>query len=1599
MRTRVFVTALLVLCCASSAPAQPGPRLKQRPSLKQRLKQQLQKLGGRGQDKRKLRGRLYALIKEAPRAIHCQEALLAVAQSYDARKPVELRAALKDLRDLCLLEPRGRLRHSMQLSIERLSGWQFARSGSRREPGRLSMRVRQRGRPASSLSVYRVKPADVETAALLGAELRDIPRRQWEALSIHAIQPIVPSAKSRPYRGEITVSVPKTPGCYLIEEMIDGFRSVQAVEVHHSQLVVHSLGGEVLAYMLDGVTGEPRSGVKITLQAVESGERAEGKTNAEGMLRLPCKSAARVVARVGDDVLACSVEVRSVKSEGVVYVTTDRPVYRPGQKVFFKAIYRKLGERLRLPGRTKVRVDVRDPLGRVLSQHDLTWSEQGTLSGELALAAEPALGVYSVLVHEPKPENDASRWGDNWERDLPNAWGKTFAVMAYRKPTAKISVEVTGPKKAGGLASAVLRAEYFHGGAVANAEVEWRVDEMWEGRYQSGGLLNARPPFEDPLGWLYEADNARSRSDDSEDYWDEGVLSGRGRTGADGTLRFSFPTRGGAWKSSYRIYADVNDDSRLSSSATSPTLVIEPSSLRLDVGTSRVFEDPGTPAEVGVRVRDSRGSPVARQEVTLVALLARAAFGDTVEFEGTSTFKGTTDSKGLVRFRVPTPRAGRLRLVARVTDRQGREAAARCGVWIAGDAAVQPSEDSQAYHCESCDRFYARAYPGGCLQCKTPLRLEHSALPSPELDLLGQQLAYRVGNKARFMIRAASVPLTCLLTVEGERILVSRVVRLTKRCTILELPVGPAWAPSTLVKLKTWRAHDTAGSGVRVAVTHGRADLSVSLASDRSTYAPGDKGQLVITTTRGGKPVAGEVEVAIIDERILQLIPDMTPDVRGFFSRLRSVEAHVASSGSVYDAWQRLEDHQERDVAYGGSFSFDDSGEEESEGMTFSGEALTELLEASSFAPARTRRRFPDTLIYRARLKLGSEGRVVLPLHMPDTLTRWRVVARAVSGAEGFGRATANFVTRQDVVLTLATPRFMVEGDKATVATLVQNRLGTSARFKVTLTATGARVVGAARTLEVAAGATARVDWEVAATEPGLASFKAQALSARASDAVERAVSVKAFGIHRVRLAAGEVLKDKWEASLVLPLGCDPRRATLELSVAAGPLAAIEQALPFLAGFPYGCVEQTMSRFLPAVVASGTLRRLGLRNARLEGDLPVMVSTGLQRLYAFQHEDDGGWGWWKHDETDPRMTAYVMFGLLRARAAGFKIDAEVLKLGLECLQSREATPFVLYVRALAGEKDGFEDELAEASADESLESVAYLVLAGRNDLAKRLPKAPPKTMRYSDVVQVSLVLRALVASVGRADPRVAVFTRWLLKHRRGFQWYTTLDTAHAILALSEVASGLKPAPPQLHVNGKPVPREWVKRGQVTLPPGWVKVGANSVRVSVKGGGYASARLRYLTQDDPIDEEDGPVLRVGRRLEIADGPGEEAKWKPLADGATVRRRSRVRVVVSVLALRDVSYVLIESPLPAGAEGWSGVEDEEEWWDDTWYQRREFRDDRVSVCASEMVAGKSEFIHHLRFTHPGTFRLLPARAEGMYDPVAVGTSGSMTLKVVD
>ena len=91
-----------------------------------------------------------------------------------------------------------------------------------------------------------------------------------------------------------------------------------------------------------------------------------------------------------------------------------------------------------------------------------------------------------------------------------------------------------------------------------------------------------------------------------------------------------------------------------------------------------------------------------------------------------------------------------------------------------------------------------------------------------------------------------------------------------------------------------------------------------------------------------------------------------------------------------------------------------------------------------------------------------------------------------------------------------------------------------------------------------------------------------------------------------------------------------------------------------------------MSSFLPNVIVTRALKDVKTTTIRNSEDLEK-VKKGMDRLYAYQHAD-GGWGWWKDDQSDPFMTAYVVSGLTWADQAGYDVADDRIANGRQKLK-------------------------------------------------------------------------------------------------------------------------------------------------------------------------------------------------------------------------------------------------------------------------------------------------------------------------------------------
>jgi hypothetical protein len=546
----------------------------------------------------------------------------------------------------------------------------------------------------------------------------------------------------------------------------------------------------------------------------------------------------------------------------------------------------------------------------------------------------------------------------------------------------------------------------------------------------------------------------------------------------------------------------------------------------------------------------------------------------------------------------------------------------------------------------------------------------------------------------------------------------------------------------------------------------------------------------------------------------------------------------------------------------------------------------------------------------------------------------------------------------------------------------------------------------------------------------------------------------------------GQLVEEESRTEVIaLPPKYDDRAGELSVRLDPSLAAGMVDGLTYLEHFPYECTEQIVSRFLPNVLTYRALQDLGLSDPELASKLPDLLAQGLDKLYLQQHAD-GGWGWWYEGESNPYLTAYVVFALAKAREAGFDVRSDVLERGLDYLGGalvrsrdlrsyREANrqAFVLYVMAEAGRprRPSYTGDLyrhrdklshygraflalALELVDEDDRRIATLLSDLQNEAILSATGAHWEERDYdwwamnTDTRSTAVILDALV----RLDPDNALIpqvVRWLMVARQDGIWETTQETAWALIALTDwmTVTGELGGEYEYSVS---LNEEVVTRGAVTPDvvdePIHLDVDVADLLAEVsnrltveRGPGegrlYYTAHLKvYL----PV-EEIGPLNRgiiVDRRY--ADAGCTEGIKCPQVDQAAVGDVVQVRL--TIIAPHDVYYVVVEDPLPAGAEAIDvGLEttslleqvpglyreaEGEDWpgfyrWWWRWYSRSEMRDEKVVLFADYLPAGTYEYVYTFRATLPGEYQVLPTTAQEFYFPEVFGRAGGGLFTVTD
>ncbi len=1197
---------------------------------------------------------------------------------------------------------------------------------------------------------------------------------------------LAPNARHRDTRADISAPL-KQAGTWWIRGDIDGGNSFYTmISIVDAVLVQNDVGGMKQWWVADAITGAPvaESEIEFFGYRVENLDRenslerrtqvltkefkrltdADGKTllkpgdwdeNYQWMAIARKKD--RTPAFFGFQAYIIQTPQLENGNRDLTYGISDRSIYKPGDTVHLKYYFRNVG--YFEPDEDKYKNKLGDHIisnGRgeeVIKIKNLKTDAYGAVECEFIIPKDGGLGT----------------WNAKFQIGDEIACAVNLLVEEYRKPEYEVKVEAPSkPVKLGDKFTATVKATYFHGSPVRNADVEvivkrvairerwfpyWRWDWLygagawwnqyeapWHPTWKSWGCLPPHPPWRQGSRWAP----------------DELVLKRNLPIGPDGTLSVEVDTTTakeihGDMDANYTIEARVVDASRREERGTGSVIAAR-KPFEVIVWTDRGYTRAGESIEATVSASTLAGIPVVGAKGTLTIFSLSCGENGRVEEQETQSFVVETDAAGEIRQRFVAPVTGQYRISARLSSN---------GNDVAEGAAI--------------------------LNVQGPGRSDPAAWKFGPLELIADRVTHTAGEKLKLRVNSdqPNANVWLFLHVAGSSGREARRIQLDGKSLEVEVPLDLRDMPNMFIEGVT-----VFGAQVHTAVRQVLLPpisqlIDVTLVPLKARVKPRESSALrVILRGADGKPVVGTAVVSIYDKSLEAISGGSNIGAIGenFWSWKNSFYSEEGKSSipSSYGNLVRMnavgmqplgrfggvmnDRDGQRGFGKGGARMMMKNNAEASGGMALMASSSAGIPMADSQMDMSknysngnkiiVRKDFADLLKWSGAIQTDAEGHAEIPLAFPDNLTTWKARVWVLTKGTRVGEGSAEIITSKELLVRLQAPRFLVERDESVFSAVVQNDHDFAKTVKVSLELEGNQleaIDGEEKTVEIAARSEARVDWRVKALREGEATIRMRVDDGDAGDAVERKLPVKVHGMLRQDAWSRVLEPDKKSVGIEITVPEQRREQQSKLTIRFSPSIAgvVVDAIPYLASFPYGSTEQTLNRFVPTVIAQKMLRDLKINLAEVKAkrinlnpqelgntavraaqwkqwqtnpvfdelEVAKMTEEGIEKIRSMQNSD-GGWGWFSGygEASYPHTTAVVVHGLLVAKQNATKIPSGMLDSGIDWLtryerKQTDAMQFHVEREALrkTGKKIGNSSRLEKSDSDAIDAFVRYVL--------------------------------------------------------------------------------------------------------------------------------------------------------------------------------------------------------------------------------------------------------------------------------------------------
>ena len=1102
-------------------------------------------------------------------------------------------------------------------------------------------------------------------------------------------------------------------------------------------------------YVLNAKTGKPIERCELDVYTYSSGQSKREffdlRTDREGsaQLSLPVAISPRASNYYYIDPLAKSKNSFAYwrqrqnlnyypPSPIVLFLETDRPIYRPGHKVQAKvvAVWRRPQGFKTLSDRQTVRFYATDPNGKEFFSEEVKLSDFGSASTSFEIPQGRLLGRYEL--------HAGCRDGRFYNHQSIH-----FSVEEYKRPEFEIMLKAPQePWKYSLPVEIKGQVRYYFGGPVPNAPIQYRIKRQtyipyyfryWFGsRYSEGGQEiatgqiktdsegNFAIPFA-PAAYPQRYLNIPGITQFS--------VEVEGRDSGGRTIETQQSYRAG--KSAIYFVIEPKKGFYLDKEA------IEAESRRLTINDTsapgessyQVFRLANTPVKSLTEIGYGHGG-YWRWIPPLDVQLRSIPNGELV---AQGRIKHDEDGRGIIRLS-PLPQAA-YRIVQKSKDKWGDEVTQNKIFLVAKNT-------------------------------REAVPVNAASITLVEKD------EYEIGEVARFVIGSGLTDGVYHLELwVGQHFLEHKLIRSHQPVKLIEVPVTERMKGGFSLRWFGVKDFDIHYGQTTVSVPWKEKKLTVVLEPFNEELKPGQKVAwgVELKNTKG-QPVKGEVLALMYDRSLEYYIISQNPWLDSLYT-LRTTP--VSWSQSLFEpyvypipitegllakllkafrqppkeprlpglrswrTWARRDYYspgrgrlEEGDLMLDAAKEVSSSKSEAVGGLgADSREKKGERLDFKYQETAKgvkTRKEFADTAFFKPHIVTGKNGQGQFSFIVPEQLAGWRIKLFAFNKDVKEGALTAEAVTKKELMVRADLPRFFREKDQGTVTAIVHNESertikgelfiditedGKSVHQELKLEDNKKRFTIQPHSLET-------FDWMIEIPQ-GISTYKVRvaAVTDELSDAEERELPILPS---RQRLIESACIALHGSESKILEilLKEDPTRINEFMVLQIEPQLALSilNTLPFLIEYPYECVEQILNKYVPLSIMNEIYQKYPAIQRAVskipdrrtptppwEKDAPQRLITLMETPWVWQSEgrptiwpiidlldpkiveaqkeinsnklksaqlSNGAFPWWPGGKADPYMTLYVLSGLAEARRYGVEVSEDMIRRALKYVNEK-----------------------------------------------------------------------------------------------------------------------------------------------------------------------------------------------------------------------------------------------------------------------------------------------------------------------------------------